>query len=73
MTKQRVKALMQRVGVEDLPLAHCQTVGQFSDALTKLSDAELLSAWARTLGVAASRLSDDELLRELDKTRQEDS
>lgn len=66
MTKQRAKALMRRAGVDDDPLAQCQTLEEFNRELAKLSDAELLSAWARTLGAWAFRLPDEQLLEELD-------
>lgn len=72
MTKRRVHNLMKRAGVEDVPLSRCRTIEEFNAALEKLSDAQLLDAWSRTLGIAASRLSDDELLRELDDARREE-
>lgn len=73
MSRQRSKKLMEKAGVEALPLAHCQTMGEFNQELAKLSDAQLLDAWSRTLGFAATRLSDDELLRQLDDAQREEA
>jgi hypothetical protein len=72
MNHQRSKKLMRRAGVEHLPLAHCANLGEFNDELSKLSDAQLLDAWARTLGIAATRMSDEELLAELDHAQEEE-
>jgi len=72
MTKQRSKSLAKRSGVEDDPLAMCETIEAFSAALEKLSDAQLLRAWERTQGERATRLPDEQLLEELDSARREE-
>ncbi|MDP9178410.1 MAG: hypothetical protein M3O61_12080 [Gemmatimonadota bacterium] len=65
MTKARSKQLMKRAGLNELPLAQCRTVGEFNAELEKMSDAQLLDAWSRTISFAAAGLSDDELLTQL--------
>lgn len=72
MTKQRSKSLMKRAGLEDDALAYCRTIEEFNAELAKLSDAQLLSVWARTQGERATRLTDEELLAELDQARKEE-
>lgn len=71
MSRSRSKKLMKKAGVEELPLGQCRTIEEFNLELAKLSDAQLLDAWSRTLGVAASKMSDAEVLTALDQTRQE--
>lgn len=72
MTKQRSKSLAKRSGLEDDPLSRCQTLEEFNAELAKLSDAQLLAAWERTQGERATRLSDEQLLEELDEARKEE-
>ena len=72
MTKRRVQNLMRRAGVNDVPLAQCRDLKELNEALAKMSDAALLAAWRRTLRIAATRLSDDELLRQLAEARKEE-
>lgn len=71
MTKQRSKALAKRAGLEDDPLSRCRTIAEFNNELAKLSDAQLLRAWERTQGERATRLSDEELLLELETARRQ--
>jgi hypothetical protein len=71
MSRQRSKQLMKRAGVEDLPLGQCQTIEEFNVELAKLSDSQLMDAYTRTLRAWAVTLSDDELLAELAKAREE--
>jgi hypothetical protein len=73
MTKQRSKSLAKRSGVGDDPFSHCETLQEFNAALATLSDAQLLDAWERTQGERATRLSDEELLAELDQARREET
>lgn len=70
MSRARSKKLMIKAGVGDLPLSHCRTLAEFNQELAKLSDSQLLDAWSRTLEFATTRLSDAEILSQLDKARQ---
>lgn len=71
MSREKAKSLMRRAGLADDPLAHCRTIQEFKLELAKLSDAQLLDVWGRTQGERATRLSDEELLAELDQARKE--
>jgi hypothetical protein len=73
MRMRRVNKMMKRIGVEQLPLSHCGSLQDFNSEVSKLSDAQLLDAWSRTLGFAATRVTDEELLRQIDEALHEDN
>jgi hypothetical protein len=71
MTKRRVQNLMRRAGVEIAPLDHCRTIAELNAELSKLSDSQFLLAWSKAHGARATRLSDEELLLELETARRQ--
>ena len=70
--KRRLNALARRVGAEEAPLSHITDIKEFDQAASRLSDAQLIDAIQRTEREEIQRMSDDALLTELAKVRQED-
>jgi hypothetical protein len=63
---------MRRAGVEIGPLAHVKTVEELRVALDRLTDAQLLDLYEKECQNWAAGLTDDELLAELEKVKQQE-